>query len=1062
MKRKQLCSLITIALMATLVVPCNVKVQAKEKSNVVASSINASDVKCTYEPEINQTQTNAISGNVIVENTSGHEIDLSGMKLNYYFSNDNNVTEEFHCYYSGTINNVEGYQNFTDKISGRFIDNSDTSDKSKSRVCEMTISDGKLPAGEKIIIKMSFNSQGWTGMFDQSNDYSFNNKVVGVNGSSGGTIVNPPVEEQNPSVSLNVTSYKKGTSSVVKAPTENGNLSSIKENGKVLSSNDYRKSGANVIFKNTFLDSLNEGRHTFEFVFDNGKTVTKTLTIGKADTLKDKLGVIIPEVNANAGDTVDVPVKVKISKDTTAVGASVKISNTSEYTIVGVEDNDDELEKLGASSSFGNYISKTESALTYVIFDQGSFDGEYLLGTVKVKLNSNLAAGTKVKLNVSEVLFGDSSGKKLDVDLNVGTINIGGSTTQDPTKDDPTKIEGAMNLEVANVTGKVGEEVTVPVTLSDFKSGLYPIENYEFVTNYDSSKLEFVGVEGAGLTSKYSKLFLTKDASNGSVKVQYLTEKANQIIESDGVICNLKFKVKNNASGIAKIDLSDAALSYFDSKKGGAFNYDTNINAGSVSIDTSIKDPTQDPTKDDPTKIEGAMNLEVANVTGKVGEEVTVPVTLSDFKSGLYPIENYEFVTNYDSSKLEFVGVEGAGLTSKYSKLFLTKDASNGSVKVQYLTEKANQIIESDGVICNLKFKVKNNASGIAKIDLSDAALSYFDSKKGGAFNYDTNINAGSVSIDTSIKDPTQDPTKDDPTKIEGAMNLEVANVTGKVGEEVTVPVTLSDFKSGLYPIENYEFVTNYDSSKLEFVGVEGAGLTSKYSKLFLTKDASNGSVKIQYLTEKEKQSISDNGVICNLKFKIKSNGTAKINLSDVALSYYDEKSGDADNYKVNIKSGLVTAAGGDSESEPTKPVENKPLGVVIGDVTAKAGETVQIPVKVKISKSTPVVGASVKIKDTDEYSIVSVEDNDDELEELGASSSFGNYIAKSKTALMYLIFDQNSFDGEYLVGTVNVKLNSNLSSGTKVKLNLDEVLFGDSEGKALDYGINAGTINIK
>ena len=899
MKRKQLCSLITIALMATLVVPCNVKVQAKEKSNVVASSINASDVKCTYEPEINQTQTNAISGNVIVENTSGHEIDLSGMKLNYYFSNDNNVTEEFHCYYSGTINNVEGYQNFTDKISGRFIDNSDTSDKSKSRVCEMTISDGKLPAGEKIIIKMSFNSQGWTGMFDQSNDYSFNNKVVGVNGSSGGTIVNPPVEEQNPSVSLNVTSYKKGTSSVVKAPTENGNLSSIKENGKVLSSNDYRKSGANVIFKNTFLDSLNEGRHTFEFVFDNGKTVTKTLTIGKADTLKDKLGVIIPEVNANAGDTVDVPVKVKISKDTTAVGASVKISNTSEYTIVGVEDNDDELEKLGASSSFGNYISKTESALTYVIFDQGSFDGEYLLGTVKVKLNSNLAAGTKVKLNVSEVLFGDSSGKKLDVDLNVGTINIGGSTTQDPTKDDPTKIEGAMNLEVANVTGKVGEEVTVPVTLSDFKSGLYPIENYEFVTNYDSSKLEFVGVEGAGLTAKYSKLFLTKDSSNGSVKVQYLTEKANQIIESDGVICNLKFKVKNNASGIAKIDLSDAALSYFDSKKGGAFNYDTNINAGSVSIDTSTKDPTQDPTKDDPTKIEGAMNLEVANVTGKVGEEVTVPVTLSDFKSGLYPIENYEFVTNYDSSKLEFVGVEGAGLTSKYSKLFLTKDASNGSVN-------------------------------------------------------------------------------------------------------------------------------------------------------------------IQYLTEKEKQSISDNGVICNLKFKIKSNGTAKINLSDVALSYYDEKSGDADNYKVNIKSGLVTAAGGDSESEPTKPVENKPLGVVIGDVTAKAGETVQIPVKVKISKSTPVVGASVKIKDTDEYSIVSVEDNDDELEELGASSSFGNYIAKSKTALMYLIFDQNSFDGEYLVGTVNVKLNSNLSSGTKVKLNLDEVLFGDSEGKALDYGINAGTINIK
>ena len=164
---------------------------------------------------------------------------------------------------------------------------------------------------------------------------------------------------------------------------------------------------------------------------------------------------------------------------------------------------------------------------------------------------------------------------------------------------------------------------------------------------------------------------------------------------------------------------------------------------------------------------------------------------------------------------------------------------------------------------------------------------------------------------------------------------------------------------------------------------------------------------------------------------------------------------------------GSITIKGGTSVTPPKGEdnppvVEDKPLGVVIGDITAAAGETVKVPVKVKVSKDTPVVGASVKLADTDQYTCVDVEDNDDELEEAGASLSYASYIKNSKTALMYVVFDKGTFDGEYLLGTAEIKLNSNLSSGTKVELKLSEVQFGDSNGTALEYGLNVGNIIIK
>ncbi|MBE6048006.1 MAG: hypothetical protein E7213_06340, partial [Clostridium sp.] len=454
MKRKQLCSLITAALLATSLVamPGNAKaVQAKEKSSVAAASIDG--LNCTYQPQINQTESNSITGNIYLENNSGSAIDLSTVKLNYYYSNDNNLAEEFHCYYSGTQNNVDGYHDFTSNISAKFFDNEDQSDSTKSRVCQISIGSGMLPAGEKIVIQMSFNGQGWSGNFIQDNDYSFKNGVVIDGKASSENPQGPVTPVKNPSAKLNTNSYKINSNAKVSAVIADGTLKEIRDNNKTLvKGRDYTISNGNVNFTNSYLDSLKEGSNTITFVFENGKVTT--------------------------------------------------------------------------------------------------------------------------------------------------TLNV--------TKDSTAEVKDAVTIDVADdVKAGVGEEVLVPVTMSQFK-GVDPIENYEFVVNYDSSKLEFVGVEGSGLTEKYGKLFQTKDLGNGSVKVQYLTEKEKQAISEDGTICVLKFKTK--AKGTAKISLSDVVLSYFNTATGKADKYNTKLDAGSVII-----------------KSADAMTVDVADdVKAEVGEEVLV------------------------------------------------------------------------------------------------------------------------------------------------------------------------------------------------------------------------------------------------------------------------------------------------------------------------------------------------------------------------------------------------------------------------------------------------------
>ena len=1009
MKRKQLCALITVALMATtLVMPNNVApVQAKEKTSVAAASQTNSGLDVKYEPQ--QSGSKDIQGKITITNNSSNDADLAEGTIKYLFTDEaQNYKKEFRCYHCG-LTEPNGYTDLTNKVTAEFKANPDAKGSDDKDMYEIKIGGGILKPGQKVTLSMNFHIEGWNWQapdFNQKNDYSYVNSKVVTEGFGENN------NNYEPSVNLNTEKYTKKSNKEVKASYSNGKLVKIKENGKKLSSSSYvDDESGNVIFKNSYLDGLADGEYTYTFVFEGGKEITKVLKI--IDNVENKLKLDVAEIDeVFVGEEAVVPVKLSNFKNGLEPIENYEFTVNYDSSILEFEG----VEGAGLTEKYGKLFQVKDAT-------DGSVKIQYLTEKEKQVISEdgvicNLKFKTKKpgksEVNISDVTLSyfnsvTQDADKYEVDVKNGYVNVV----------DVFKPKLVVDVE-DEVKVNVGEEVLVPVTLSKFKDRLDPIENYEFTVNYDSSKLEFVGVEGAGLTEEYGKLFQVKDATDGSVKIQYLTEKEKQVISEDGVICNLKFKAK--AKGEAKVDLSDVTLSYFNSLTGTADKYDAKVDAGSVLIEDIEKEK---------------LVVDVADeVKANVGEEVLVPVTLSKFKDGLDPIENYEFTVKYDSSKLEFVGVEGAGLTEKYGKLFQVKDATDGSVKIQYLTEKEKQVISEDGVICNLKFKTKK--PGKSEVNISDVTLSYFNSVTQDADKYDTKVDAGSVLIEDIEKEK---------------LVVDVADeVKANVGEEVLVPVTLSKFKDGLDPIENYEFTVKYDSSKLEFVGVEGAGLTEKYGKLFQVKDATDGSVKIQYLTEKEKQVISEDGVICNLKFKAKAKGEAKVDLSDVTLSYFNSLTSTADKYDVDAKSGSVLV----------DKIEQGGLAVNIGDVTAVAGETVEIPVKVKVSKDSPVVGASVKLADTDQYTCVDVEDNDDALEEAGASLSYASYIKNSKTALMYVVFDQGSFDGEYLLGTVKVKLNSNLAAGTKVDLKLSEVQFGDSNGTALDYDMNVGSITIK
>lgn len=112
----------------------------------------------------------------------------------------------------------------------------------------------------------------------------------------------------------------------------------------------------------------------------------------------------------------------------------------------------------------------------------------------------------------------------------------------------------ALEVNPDNVTGKKGDIVNVPVKLSKIYSAI-EANAFGFTVKYDGDVLSFVKPDVKGSLVESFTLVEGKENSPGTAKIggSYFTDK---VFLTDGLLLNIQFKVKDEAKGTSKIELS--------------------------------------------------------------------------------------------------------------------------------------------------------------------------------------------------------------------------------------------------------------------------------------------------------------------------------------------------------------------------------------------------------------------------------------------------------------------------------------------------------------------------
>lgn len=112
---------------------------------------------------------NAIAGNMTIENVGQEAIDLGGLTIDYYFTNEKDGALTFDCYHSA-VSAKNGQYSAIESVAGAFA--KAEKKNGADTVCTMSgFGSGKLSAGDKLIVQFSIHHNDWSD-FNLGDDYS--------------------------------------------------------------------------------------------------------------------------------------------------------------------------------------------------------------------------------------------------------------------------------------------------------------------------------------------------------------------------------------------------------------------------------------------------------------------------------------------------------------------------------------------------------------------------------------------------------------------------------------------------------------------------------------------------------------------------------------------------------------------------------------------------------------------------------------------------------------------------------------------------------------------------
>ena len=151
--------------------------QDDEESEEDEETQNSGDIKLNLNNSIKNGLTNTIAPNFEITNIGDNTIDLSAVKIRYYYTNSGEVEQNFWCDHAAITS--PKYNSITSKVAGDFVKKSNPA-ASANYYVEISFAAGRLEPQAKVVAKTRIARENWTN-YDQSNDFSFNNaEKVGV------------------------------------------------------------------------------------------------------------------------------------------------------------------------------------------------------------------------------------------------------------------------------------------------------------------------------------------------------------------------------------------------------------------------------------------------------------------------------------------------------------------------------------------------------------------------------------------------------------------------------------------------------------------------------------------------------------------------------------------------------------------------------------------------------------------------------------------------------------------------------------------------------------------
>lgn len=695
---------------------------------------NPGEVASKVEISIsNGTEANAVKPVIRVTNTSSAALDLTTLKLKYYYTADGEEAQIFNCYYAGTTNGT--YKGLTQNVVGE-IKKLNPAVNNADNYILVSFNGQTLDAGQTMEIQPSVNKENWQN-YNQSNDYSYNssNKVTAYadNKLIWGTEPGDEVEVLDSKLSKNSISVDKASlSDEVVGMILNGNdfngITNLQEGV------DYSVNGTDVTLSKEYFATLPLGNTTITFNFSAGNA--QKLTISVVDST-----IVQPEIK----NSIITPTIVSYNKaDKTDVNVTMTLN--------------------------GNILSNLQN--NGVALVQGT---DYVVVNNIVTLKAAYLA-TLEEGKATNITFNFSAGNPQTLTINVAN-----------------KIQQGLVIGTSDIKAKAGDTITIPVNISGINAD--GLNGCNFKLQYDTNLFESPTVTAGDICINPVKTFFkTITTSTGVLSIMYAdsTGKDLEAITKDGVLMNITLKVKDTVTSatsgltvskagtfidknlvkytvdykLGKIIIGDGSevtppieeknstldktsvdfdqTKPLDAQVGMVLNDNTliaiknadvslvngvdyTVNGSTVVLSknylSTLPLGTSSLTFDFSAGLDANLNVNViksqaegmiatiGTIEAKVGDIITLPITLNGTpKSGL---ANFSYKLAYDSNVLEVVEVNAGGIITNPDVNFMYGVfPERNFISVLFIDSAMDdtETIKTGGEMTNIKFKVKANA----------------------------------------------------------------------------------------------------------------------------------------------------------------------------------------------------------------------------------------------------------------------------------------------------------------------------------------------------------------